>query len=88
MDCFFSLESKEDRDKQEVPLRTVFIVLQPVLLDGVLHRLLHEGPAPRIRVVLQQHDIHGVLGFPEQTLIQHLVAEHRQHPNPQAEQSE
>lgn len=82
------VKCEEDVDQQEVPLCTVFNVLQPVLLDGVLHRLLHEGPAPRVRVVLQQHHIHDVLGSISQTVIQHLVAERRQHPKPQAEQSE
>lgn len=65
----------------------MFNVFQSVLFDGSLHGFLHEGSTPRVRVVLQQHNIHGVLTFPWQAVIQHLVGDHHHNQHSQVKQT-
>ena len=64
-------------------VRTEAVVLPSVLLDGPLHRRLYKGTAPLIRVVLQQHHVHGVFLIPSQAFVQNHVGGSRSHQNPQ-----
>lgn len=66
---------------------TVIVVLQSVLLDGPLHRRLHEGPTPGVRVVLQQHHVHGIFVIPLQTLVQNPVGGGRSNQNTQLKET-
>ena len=54
-------------------VRTFGLVDLVVLLDGVLHGLLHVAQAPVVRAVLQQHDVHEEWVIASNALIQHLI---------------